>query len=122
MEEMSCQYLSGVSKIAIVLPDFSLIKRQYVELGISIGSDYRRGSCDVENLFVIICEKEAAETFSILIWRIQFTEDQTAPVLLVRVRLTHSLAKFYFNIILLFVYLHDSTYLQNVVGFKYQVT
>jgi len=57
MEEMSCQCLSGVSKIAIVLPDFSLIDRQYGELRISIGSDYRGGSCDAEDLFVITCEK-----------------------------------------------------------------
>ena len=62
MEEMSCQCLSRVSKIAILLPDFSLIDRQYGELRISIGSDYHGGSCDVEGLFVITCEKWADET------------------------------------------------------------
>jgi hypothetical protein len=59
---MSCQCLYGVLTIAIILPDFSLIDRQYVELRISIGSDYRRDSCDVEDLFGIICEKQAAKT------------------------------------------------------------
>jgi hypothetical protein len=59
---MSCQCLSGVSKIAIILPDFSLIDGQYAELRISIGSDYRGGSCDVEDLFVITCEKQTAKT------------------------------------------------------------
>jgi hypothetical protein len=62
MEEMLCQCLSGVSKIAFILPDFSLIERQYAELRISIGFDYRSGSCDVKDLFVITCKKQAAET------------------------------------------------------------
>jgi hypothetical protein len=57
MKEMSCKCLSGVTKIAIILPDFSLIDRQNAELRISIGYDYRGGSCDVEDLFVITCEK-----------------------------------------------------------------
>jgi hypothetical protein len=34
-----------------------LIDRQIAELRISVESDYRFGSCDVENLFSTSCEK-----------------------------------------------------------------